>query len=150
MTAVTRIVAVLIALLSVAVWTQVPDRRAPDLGVGPDRAPSSSAACPVVTGRDARSEALVGTRLAGAVRFVVESGGVELTDGEVTTEEQGGASIDISELVGASTVGLVIDLPEDGASASIVTSSELILAAAMCTPPVAGETAIAGWCRFGV
>jgi hypothetical protein len=39
---------------------------------------------------------------------------------------------------------LVVDLPEEGAAASIVTSSDLVLAAAVCTPPIAGEIGIAG------
>jgi hypothetical protein len=144
MNLVNRVVVVLLALISVAVWTQVPDRRPPDLGIGPDRAPASSVACPVVTGRDAVSDALIGVQLSGDAGFRISSGGIDLESGALTIEELAGASLDIGERVGASTVGLVIDLPTDGAAASIVTSSDLVLAAAMCTPPVAGETAIAG------
>jgi hypothetical protein len=144
MTLVLRTIAVLMALVSVAVWTQVPEARIPELGVGPDRAPSSAVACPVVTGRDARSEALVGTRLPGQVRFLASAGGVTLADSESDVGELAGTGFDVGVAVGASTVGLVIDLPEEGAAASIVTSSDLVLAASMCTPPVAGETAIAG------
>ena len=144
MNLVLRVVVVLIALISVAVWTQVPQARAPDLGVGPDRAPSSVAACPVVTGRDARSEVLVATRLPGEIQFLTSSGGVVLTESESEARELSGLTFDVGAAVGASTVGLVIDLPEEGAAASLVTSSDLVLAAAMCTPPVAGETAIAG------
>ena len=144
MTPVLRVVAVLVAILSVAVWTQVPEARVPELGVGPDRAPSSAVACPVVTGRDARSEVLVGTRLPGEVRFLFSSGGVSLADSRTEVGELSGTSLDVGATVGASTVGVVVDLPEEGAAASVVTSSDLVLAAAMCTPPVAGETAIAG------
>ena len=144
MNLVLRVVVVLISLISVAVWTQVPQARAPDLGVGPDRAPSSAAACPVVTGRDARSEVLVATRLPGEIQFLTSSGGVVLTESESEARELSGLTFDVGAAVGASTVGLVIDLPEEGAAASLVTSSDLVLAAAMCTPPVAGETAIAG------
>ena len=144
MSLVLRVVVVLIAFISVAVWTQVPEMQAPELGVGPDRAPSSAVACPVVTGRDARSEAFVGTRLPGDIRLLASSGGVALTDSVTAAGELSGASFDIGATVGASTVGLVIDLPEEGAAASIVTSSDLVLAAAMCTPPAVGETAIAG------
>lgn len=144
MNLVIRVVVVLIVLISVAVWTQAPQARTPDLGVGPDRAPSSSAACPVVTGRDAGSELLAGTRLPGSISFVASSGGAVLAEDQLEVDELSGVTFDIGAAVGASTVGLVVDLPEDGASASIVTSSEVVLAAAMCTPPVAGETAIAG------
>lgn len=144
MNLVTRVIVVLVALVSVAVWTQVPAERALDLGVGPDRTPASSFGCPVVTGRDARSESLVGTRLPGDVRFLVSSGGVVIADRTESLDEFGGSSFGVSEDVGASTVGLVIDAPEDGAAASIVTSSDEVLTAAMCTPPVATETAVAG------
>jgi hypothetical protein len=144
MNPVRRGIAFLIALISVAVWTQVPDVGAPDLGVGLDRAPSSTAACPVVTGRDARSEALVGTRLPGEVHFLASSGGVVLTDSESEAGEFGGLTFDVGSAAGASTVALVVDLPEEGSAASLVTSSDVVLAAAMCTPPVNGETAIAG------
>ena len=144
MNLVNRVVVVLLALISVAVWTQVPDRRSPDLGIGPDRAPASSVGCPVVTGRDAVSDALIGVQLPGDAGFRISSGGIDLESGALTIDELAGARLDIGERVGASTVGLVIDLPADGAAASIVTSSDLVLAAAMCTAPVAGETAIAG------
>ena len=144
MSLVLRVVVVLVALISVAVWTQVPEARAPELGVGPDRAPSSAAACPVVTGRDARSEVLVGTRLPGEIEFIASSGGVVLAESESEAGESSGLTFDLGAAVGASTVGLVIDLPVEGSAASLVTSSDLVLAAAMCTPPVVGETAIAG------
>ncbi len=139
-----RVVVVLVVLISVAVWTQVPEARSPELGVGPDRAPSSAAACPVVTGRDARSEVLAATRLSGSIEFVASSGGAVLAERESEAGESSGVAFDIGSAVGASTVGLVMDLPEEGAGAAIVTSSDVVLAAAMCTPPVAGETGIAG------
>ncbi len=67
-----------------------------------------------------------------------------LAEDELEAGELTGVTFDIGAAVGASTVGLVVDLPEEGAAASVVTSSDVVLAAAMCTPPVAGETAIAG------
>lgn len=145
MKVVSRVIVVLMTLIAVAVWTQVPDRRLPDIGIGPDRVLPTSEACPVVTGRDARSEVTVAADLPGSTQLVVTAGGVELGEVELATDDpRSGATFDLSGEFGASTVGLVVDLPAGGGAASIVTASDLILTAAVCTPPSPGEVAIAG------
>jgi hypothetical protein len=144
MTFVSRLVVGLMVLVSVAVWTQVPDRRSPDLGVGPDRAPATFVACPIVTGRDATSDALIASQIPGRISVTASAGGVEIGASELQTDESGGAAFDIGAAVGASTVGLVADLPEGGGAVSILTTSDVVIAVTACTPPVTGELAIAG------
>jgi hypothetical protein len=143
-TAVTRVVVALMVLVAAAFWSQAPERRSPDLGIGPDRAAVSSVACPIVTGRDATSDAFAASQVPGPVAVSTSAGGIEIETAELEVAESGGAGFDIGAAVGAFTVGLLADLPDAAGAVAIVTTSEGVLAASNCTPPVTGEVAIAG------
>ncbi len=144
MTSVTRVVVGLMVLVSIAFWTQAPELRQPDLGIGPDRAPASSVACPVITGRDATSDALIASQVPGPVAVTASAGGTVIEAVDLELDDSGGAGFDLGAAVGAFTVGLVADLPDAAGAVSILTTSEGVLAASNCTPPVTGEVAIAG------
>lgn len=144
MSLVRRASVIALTALAAAVWTQIPGLPAVDVGIGPDRAISSNVACPVATGRDATSTLDVASATTGDARVFASFGGGVVSEEALIIGDGLGASTDLSEQVGASTVGVVADLPEGGAGAAIVTESTVVLAAANCSPPVRGETAIAG------
>ena len=133
-----------ITILAAVMWTQVPDSPTGDVGIGPDRAQPNNVACPVPTGREASSTLDLAATLPGDARVFASFGGNSVAEETLAIGVGLGASTDLSAAVGASTVGVVVDLPEGGAGAAIVTESDVVLTAANCTFPVSGETAIAG------
>lgn len=133
-----------LTILAVAIWTQVPDKSSSDVGIGPDRAVPSNVACPVRTGREASSSLDVASILPGDARVFASFGGNTVADETLAIGVGLGASLDLSERVGTSTVGIVVDLPEGSSGAAIVTESDVVLTASNCTVAVRGETAIAG------
>ncbi len=133
-----------VTILAAVMWTQVPDSSTRGLGIGPDRAQPSNVACPVPTGREASSTLDVATILPGDASVFASFGGSSVAEESLVIGAGLGASLDLSAAVGSSTVAVVIDLPEGGAGAAIVTESDVVLTAANCTFAVPGETAIVG------
>lgn len=136
--------ALVVGAVAVVVWTRVPPVPNQDVGVLADAVLPSSAGCPVVTGREAQTELSIASVTGGVVGVSGAAGGSVLDSTELSVADNGGAELDVVEFLGASSVGILADLPAPGGAAATITSSASVLSAALCTPPIVSESAVVG------
>ncbi len=138
------VLAVALAALSVAVWTQVPARSIQDVGVVPDPVLPSTAGCPVVTGRNAESTLAFASATVDRVDVIAANSGSVTAFADLEIGNSGGATIGVLDFVGASDAAVVADLPNEGAAMAVVTRSPAIITAGQCSPPSSREVVVAG------
>lgn len=138
------ILAVALAALSVAVWTQVPAASVPDVGILPDPVLPSTAGCPVVTGRNAESTLAIASTVVDRADVIAASSGSVTAVTNLEIGASGGATLGVLDFAGASNLAVVADLPDEGAAMGVVTRSPSVITAGQCPPPATGEIIVAG------